>query len=132
MFDFVRWTNCIELFRSIKFDGSLFDFLRCGTPGLFASVTSLTQPGRNSCPRLQPYLIGSCRVGVSQSQLFYVHLWRSTSVPNSKFCIFSNSDWILRNHESIPVLLIEGPTLSDSEEIVNRLRHLNKKSVNAT
>ena len=31
-----------------------------------------TQLVRNSCPRLQPYLIGSCRVDVSQSQLFYV------------------------------------------------------------
>ena len=31
-----------------------------------------TQPGGNSCSWLQPYLIGFCRVGVSQSQLFYV------------------------------------------------------------
>ena len=31
-----------------------------------------TKPGRNSCPRLQPYLIGSCRVDVLQSRLFYV------------------------------------------------------------
>ena len=30
------------------------------------------QKGRNSCPRLQPYFIGFCRVGVSQSQFFYV------------------------------------------------------------
>ena len=28
------------------------------------------QKGRNSCPRLQPYFIGFCRVGVSQSQFF--------------------------------------------------------------
>ena len=27
---------------------------------------------RNSCPQLQPYFIGFCRVGVSQTQLFYV------------------------------------------------------------
>ena len=31
-----------------------------------------TQPSRNSCPRLQPCLIGSCPVDVSQSQLFNV------------------------------------------------------------
>ena len=31
-----------------------------------------TQSVRNSCPRLQPYVIGFCRVGVSQSLLFYV------------------------------------------------------------
>ena len=30
------------------------------------------QKGRNSCPRLQSYFIGFFRVGVSQSQLFYV------------------------------------------------------------
>ena len=30
------------------------------------------QKGRNSCARLQPYFTGFCRVGVSQSQLFYV------------------------------------------------------------
>ena len=30
------------------------------------------QKGRNSCPRLQPYFIGFCRVGVSRGQLFYV------------------------------------------------------------
>ena len=31
-----------------------------------------TQPSRNSCPRLQPYFIGFCHFGVSQSELFYV------------------------------------------------------------
>ena len=30
------------------------------------------QKGRNSYPGLQPYFIGFCRVGVPQSQLFYV------------------------------------------------------------
>ena len=30
------------------------------------------QNKNNSCPRLQPYFIGFCRVGVSQSQFFYV------------------------------------------------------------
>ena len=30
------------------------------------------QKGRNICPWLQPYFIGFCRDGVSQSQLFYV------------------------------------------------------------
>ena len=40
------------------------------------------QQGRNSCPRLQSYFIGFCRVGVSQSQLFYV-------VSALQFCMLS-------------------------------------------
>ena len=39
-----------------------------------------TQPGRNSCPWLQPYLIGFCRVGVSESQLFLRSQVRSCSL----------------------------------------------------
>ena len=31
-----------------------------------------SQKRRNSCPRLQPCFIGFCRVGVSQSQLFFL------------------------------------------------------------
>ena len=37
-----------------------------------------TQSARNSCPRLQPYFIGFCRVGISQSQLFYAVIFTFT------------------------------------------------------
>ena len=38
--------------------------------------------GRNSCPRLQPYFIGFCRVGVSQSQFFL------RSISALQFCLY--------------------------------------------
>ena len=42
------------------------------------------EPVRNGCPRLQPYFIGFCRVGVSQSKLFYV----VKSTVQSVVCLF--------------------------------------------
>ena len=41
---------------------------------LYPNIGRVTprEPVRNGCPRLQPYFIGFCRVGVSQSKLFYV------------------------------------------------------------
>ena len=55
-------------------NGSILQFFAlafvCGRHITLLHRADEPQKGRNSCPQLQPYFIGFCRVGVSQSQFF--------------------------------------------------------------
>ena len=71
----------------------------------YLSYTEESQGGRNSCPLLRSYFIGSCHVGVSK------RLSRSTSAIQCIVCRYIFFFWLIRSfvYPTLAAYIVRGP-----------------------